>query len=295
MNQPRILVVGSTGMQGSAVAYRLLRSHHFQVRAMTRNPQSTHAQRLQMAGAEVVRGELDDLSSLTTCMQGVDGVFGVVNFWTIGNTQSSLDEKREGEVRQGKALVDACRLAGVTHYVYSSVGGTDRKADQHPHIMSKAEIEAYIAAAGQSATVIRPVWVFDNFAVSSVKEQILAGVLAVPLAPHVKLQMVAAEDIAAFAELAFENPQEFIGQSIELAGDELTGEEMAQVFSSALKRRIVFESTPIPGTDFLFEPGYYQADIPALRLRYPDLMPMETWASTLFSGKTILPDDVLLA
>lgn len=282
-------------MQGSAVAYRLLRSNRFQVRAMTRNPQSIPAQRLQMAGAEVVQGELDDLSSLIACMQGVDGVFGVVNFWTIGGNQSSLDEKREGEIRQGKTLVDACRVAGVTHYVYSSVGGTDRKTDLHPHIVSKAEIEAYIAAAGQPFTVIRPVWVFDNFAVSPVKEQILAGVLAVPLAPHIKLQMVAAEDIAAFTELAFENPQEFTGQSIELAGDELTGEEMAQVFSSTLKRQVIFESTPIPGTDFLFGPGYYQANISTLRLRYPDLMRMETWASTLFPGETAAPDDVLLA
>ncbi len=229
-----------------------------------------------------MRGELDDAASLVAGMEGAAGVFGVINFWTIGGFGAALDEKRAGETRQGKAVVDACRAAGVTHYVYSSVGGTERGTDQHPHIESKAEIEAYIAASGQVATVLRPVWVIDNFALSPVKEQILGGVLAAPIAPHTALQMVAAEDIAAFAELAFENTGEFAGQAIELAGDELTGDEAARAFSSALGRRVAFVSTPVPGTDFLFPEGQYRADIPALRRRYPGVMRLETWASTVF-------------
>jgi uncharacterized protein YbjT (DUF2867 family) len=107
-----VLVSGATGQQGESVARELL-ERGFGVRALTRDPEKPAAKELAERGAEVVRGDLDDRSSLERALEGVYGVFSVQNFWEAGY---------EGEVRQGTHLADAAKEAGVSHLVYSSVG-----------------------------------------------------------------------------------------------------------------------------------------------------------------------------
>jgi len=89
------------------------------VRALMRNPQSDKAQALANDGVEVLQGDLDDRASLDAALQGVYGVFSVQSFAQKGGGL-------EGEVRQGKALADAAKAAGVQHFVYTSPGGAER-------------------------------------------------------------------------------------------------------------------------------------------------------------------------
>jgi uncharacterized protein YbjT (DUF2867 family) len=183
---PLILVSGATGNQGGAVARRLL-ERGFRVRALSRDTQKPEAQALAEEGAEVVRGDLDERSSVDRALEGAYGVFSIQNFYEGGY---------EGEVRQGKTLADAAKAAGVRHVVYSSVGSANRETGI-PHFDSKGEIEEYKRQIDLPYTILRPVFFMQNW--EMMRDQILDGPLAQPLDPEKPLQQVNVEDLGAFA------------------------------------------------------------------------------------------------
>jgi uncharacterized protein YbjT (DUF2867 family) len=278
-----ILVTGATGQQGNAVACSLLRQGQ-KVRALTRNPDK--AARLAKAGAEVVKGDLTDPAGLEAALQGVHGVFAMSTPFEAG---------MDAEVRQGMVLADAAKKAGVQHYVYTSVASVDSNTGI-PHFESKRKVEEYIRQLGLPATFLRPVWFMENFGSPWLRPSILQGKLAVPLRPATKLQMIALQDIGEFGAAAFLRPDRFIGQAIELAGDELTMPEVAAQLSRAMGRPVQFHQIPdeeaaaMVGQDFSvmyrwFNSVGYSVDIPALRQRYgipltsfADLVTTADWA-----------------
>src|SRR4029077_5754669 len=140
-----VLVTGATGRQGGAVIRHML-PKGWKLRAFTRNPASHVGQDLARQGIELVQGDLEDPATLPAALRGAYGVYSVQDFWAVG-------EKRE--ISQGKNLADAAKKAGVQHFVYSSVGGAERKTGI-PHWESKWEVEKHIRSLGLAATVIRP-------------------------------------------------------------------------------------------------------------------------------------------
>jgi uncharacterized protein YbjT (DUF2867 family) len=270
-NNRVVLVTGATGQQGGATARHLL-AKGWAVRGLTRNPNSPSAQALAEAGAEVVQGDLGDRASLDRALDGVYGVYSV----------QALELGVEIEEQQGKALADAVSAAAVEHVVYSSVGGAER-ASGVPHFESKWQVEEHMRALGLPVTVLRPVYFMEN--VNWQRSQIMNGVLpSMGLDPDKPLQMIAVTDIGAFAALAFEKPQEFMGRAIEIAGDELTELKMTAVLADVVGRpvSIVEPEGPPSFPDMIkmfewFNKEGYEADIPALRSMHPTLMTFETW------------------
>src|ERR687893_611114 len=128
-----IVVCGATGKQGGAVARSLL-DRGFRVRGLTLNPQKPEAQALADQGAEVVQGDMEDRSDMDRVLEGAYGVFSVQNYWETGYDR---------EVQQGKTVADATKVAGVQHYVYSSVGSAHRQTGI-PHFDSKWEVEEHL-------------------------------------------------------------------------------------------------------------------------------------------------------
>ncbi|MFJ8027740.1 NmrA/HSCARG family protein [Streptomyces sp. NPDC096311] len=273
-----VLVLGATGNQGGAVTHELLR-RGWPVRALTRDPKSAKAQALAEAGAEVVAGDLDDPQSLDAAMSGVYGVYSVQTF--MG------PEGVEGEERQGRAVADAAARAKVQHFVYGSVGGSDRDSGV-PHFDSKGRIEKYIAELGLPATVLRPAFFINNFTFVGPQRAGDGLVLALGLKPETTLQMFASEDIGLFAADAFEDPGEYIGRQLELATDELSGPQMAEVFEKVSGLPTTFQELPIEQVlQFNEEMGLmfgwfnaegFSADLPVLRARHPELTTLEAWA-----------------
>jgi uncharacterized protein YbjT (DUF2867 family) len=275
MDGKLIVVTGATGQQGGATARHLL-AQGWRVRGLTRDPQSAASQALAAAGAEVIAANMDDRASLDRAFAGAYGVFSVQNFW--------LPEVGvEGEIRQGKTVADAAKAAGVQHFVYTSVGGAERKTGV-VHFDSKWEIEEYVQALGLPATVLRPVFFMENLASPMMGPR--DGVLAVALKPATRLQMIAVNDIGAFAALAFARPADFIGKAIELAGDELTMPQVAEAMT-AVGQPVRFVEAPLEHVamyskemaDMLgwFNDHGYRADIPALRQLHPGLMSFAAW------------------
>jgi uncharacterized protein YbjT (DUF2867 family) len=272
-----ILVTGATGQQGGAVARHLL-AQGWPVRALTRDPNKPAAWALAQAGAEVVQGDNEDRASLDAAMKNVYGVFSVQNFW-------GPDVGVEGEVRQGKHIADAAKAANVKHFVYTSVGGAERSSGI-PHFESKWQIEQLIGSLGLPATILRPVAFMDNYNWN--RSAILNGTfVSMGLHPETVWQIIAVDDIGAFAALAFAQPEAYMGRAIEIAGDALTEPQAAATLSKVIGRRV--QVAPMPANPdqppdpemakmvrWANEAGY-QADIPALRKLYPPLKTLETW------------------
>lgn len=269
-----ILVTGATGKQGGAVARHLLRGG-WQVRALTRDAGKPAAQALAALGAVVVEGDMDVPATLGPAVGGAYGVYGVQNTWEVGEAR---------EVAEGKALIHAAKAAGVQHFVYSSVGGAERKTGI-PHFESKWEIEQHLQASGLRNTVMRPVFFMDNLLAN--KEEILQGTWSFGLPAEVPLQMVAVDDIGAFGAMAFDQPEEWSGRALELAGDKLTGPEACAKLSAALGREVRYNAIPIAevakqNEDYgamlqWFVDHGYEADIEGLRGRYPGLKDFDGW------------------
>ena len=272
-----IVVTGATGQQGGATARHLL-AKGWKVRALTRDPNKPAAQALAAAGAELVQADNEDRASLERAMQGAYGVFSVQNFWLQGVGV-------EGEVRQGVNIADAARAAGVEHFVYTSVGAAHRGLGQ-AHFASKWEIEQYVQSLGLPYTILRPVAFMDNY--NWQRAAITNGVITgMGLRPEKGFQIIAVDDIGAFAELAFANPQEYLGKTLEIAGDELTEPQIAATLAQVIGRPVQLAqpalpegATPDPEMAAMiqfFNSKGYDADIAALRAIYPGLHTFEEW------------------
>jgi len=267
-----ILVTGATGQQGGAVAKALLAKGQ-KVRVMTRNPDK--ASTLAKAGAEVVKGDLTNPGDLQAALRGVHGVFAMSTPFEAG---------MDAEVRQGIEMADAAKRAGLAHYVYTSVGSAHRHTGI-PHFESKWKVEQHIAKIGLPATILRPVWFMENF--TTFAKPSAEGVLSLPMKPGRKLAMVALKDIGEFGAVAFVRPKDFLGQAIDLAGDDLTMSEVAAQLSRTMGRPIRFQEFPLEqaeaamGHDLAvmfkwFGDVGYAIDIPGLKRQFG--LPLTTFA-----------------
>ena len=271
-------VVGATGQQGGATARALLGAGA-RVRALVRDPGAPAAQELARRGADLVRIDFDDPASLREAFTAVDGVFAMSTF--------AGERGTEGEVEQGRALGDAARDAGAPHVVFSSVGGAERSTGI-PHFESKRRIEEHLEGLGLPVTFVRPVFFMDNFA-SFAAPQLEDGtlVLRLPLPAGVPLQLVAVDDIGSAAASALMDRSSVPGGSIELAGDELTGEQVAAVHGEVTGVPARYEALPLEALEgdadmqamfaWFAETPAYQADLEQTRHLVPGAHDLRAW------------------
>ena len=268
-----ILVSGATGQSGGATARHLL-AGGWRVRALTRDRTKPASQALEAAGAEVVQGDFSDERSITEALTGAYGAYSV-----------QLPHDLALEVEFGKRFADLAKDAGVKHFVYSSVGGAERVTGI-PHFESKRRIEEYIETLVIPYTILRPVYFMENLYWK--KHDIINGKFkSIGLDEDKALQMIASDDIGAFARIAFENPEIYQGRALEIAGDELTEAEMAEKIAQVLRHsmEVVPDDAPQTFSDIdimnaWFNEKGYEANINELREIYPGLKDFETWLIT---------------
>src|SRR5258708_19223545 len=177
-----VVVTGSTGKQGGAVARGLLERGH-KVRAVTRDPNSSQAKSLANAGATLVAASLEDTAAITQALEGATSLFAMTTPFGGGT---------DAETRQGVAAADAAEAAGV-HLVFTSVGSANRETGI-PHFDSKYEVEKHIAKVGVRATILAPVFFMENLHFA--KEQLAKRIYAPVLPPARTLPQVAVPHIA---------------------------------------------------------------------------------------------------
>src|ERR1700759_424913 len=227
-----ILITGVTGKQGGAVA-RALEGAGFNLRGLTRKPDSKPAAALAHQGVEIIKGDLDDEASLRRALAGAWGVFGVQNAGEAGVQR---------EEAQGKRLATLAREAGVEHYVYTSVGSAHKQTGV-PHFDNKWRIEESVRGLRfPSHVILRPVFFMENLLAPF---SLQGSTLAWALGPGTKLQMIAVDDIGWFGARAFTDATALNRRAIDLAGDLRTMPEVAEILTAALGRPIAFAQTPI--------------------------------------------------
>jgi uncharacterized protein YbjT (DUF2867 family) len=272
-----ILVTGATGHQGGAVMRSLLAAG-WKVKALVRDTKKTTSRAVFRRGADLVMGDLYDRESIDRALKDVYGVFSMQTWEGHGI---------EGEIRQGKNLADVTAgNAEVKHFIYSSAAGATLKTGV-PFFDSKATIENHIKSIGLPTTIFRPVYFMFNFSSPEMHAAIMKGVLTMAIKPDKPLQMLAVEDLGEFVRIAFEHPDEHIGKSMDLAGDELTMSQVASAFSRIIGKTVRYAYQSIEDVrrfnadtakmfEWLNEQGYH-VDIAALIGLHPGLMSFETW------------------
>jgi uncharacterized protein YbjT (DUF2867 family) len=299
-----IAVFGATGAQGGGMARAMLADPdgEFAVRAITRNPQSEKAQELAKAGAEVVAADLDDRESLVKALQGAYGAFAVTNYWEYISV--------EREQSQIANLASASKAAGLKHVIWSTLPDSrdeipvdnDRMPTLEgkynvPHFDGKGEGNAYFTEAGVPTTFLNTTLYWEDFytffPVTRADDGKLA--LTVPMGES-KLSGIAADDIGGVSLVIFKRGEEFIGKSLHIGGENLTGEQYAAQLSKTLGEEVVYRPMTFDGFRALGFPGaddlgnmfqFYceteknfvgSRDTESLRKLYPGLQDFATWA-----------------
>jgi len=270
-NIRKILVTGATGQQGGALARLLLKKKH-EVYALIRSTklESPKAQNLRNQGAKLVEADLDKPESLEQATNGIDSVFLMGTWVEVGT---------EGETRRGKMMVDIAKEKKIEHIVYSSVVNADKNTGI-PHFESKYKVEQHIKNSGIPYTIIGPTFFMDNLLSYSLAG-LQQGQVALPLSPSRILQQSAVENIAEFSALALERRNSFIGKRIDIASDEITGEQTAKVLSNELGHKIRYEQVPMEqirqaSEDLAVMFEWFErigtgVDIAALHKQYPEV------------------------
>ena len=267
--ETRVLVVGATGNQGGAVVDHLLASDTaFDVRGLTRDATSDAAASLEDRGVTMIEGDLDDPETLRGPVADADAVFAVTNFWTQGY---------DAQVRQGKAIADVASEEGVDQFVFSGVGSHDEDTGV-PHFDSAGEIDDHIRSLDLPWTVLKPVFFMENLEAFA-EDVVDDGQLALPLAEGVGLQMVTNDDLGHAAAVALATPEAFVGESIDIAGDERTLAETAAALTAVTGREVEAVHVPVAeayetfGEEFTvmcewFNEVGYSADVAGLESRF---------------------------
>src|SRR3954470_11951905 len=229
-SQRKILVTGATGQQGGALARLLLQKKH-KVYALTRNAQSPAAQDLRNKGANIMKGDLDDSDSLKSAVKNVESVF------LMG---TPFEDGTEGETRRGKLMADIAKENKVEHLVYSSVANADKNTSI-PHFESKYKVEQHIKNLGIPHTIIGPTFFMENLLGPGLEQ----GQLALPLSSSSVLQQSALQNIAEFSALVLERRKPFLGKRIDIASDEVTGEQIAKILSKESGLHIRYVQIPL--------------------------------------------------
>jgi uncharacterized protein YbjT (DUF2867 family) len=248
-----IAVIGATGAQGGGLVRAILndKGGSFAARAITRDASSEKARSLASAGAEVVQADLDDVSSLTRAFDGAYGAYCVTNFWEHFSP--------EKELQQATNLAQAAKQAGVKHVIWSTLEDTrnwvalddDRMPTlmekyKVPHFDAKGEADQVFQEAGVPTTNLLTSFYWDNFIHFGMGPTTGPdGALAITFPmDDAKLPGIAVEDIGKCAYGIFKRGDEMIGKTIGIAGEHLTGHEIAAKMSRTLDKNVVYNSVP---------------------------------------------------
>ena len=303
-DQKIIAVVGATGAQGGSLADAILNdpNSNFKIRAITRNANSEKAKQLKERGAEVVEADVDDKASLIKAFKGAYGAFCVTFFWEHFSP--------EKEKQHAKNLAEAAKESGVKHVIWSTLEDTrnwvplddDRMPtlmDHYkvPHLDAKGESNKYFENSGVPYTLLHTSFYWDNFITFGMGPQKGEDgelYITFPMADK-KLPGIAAEDIGKSAYGIFKAGDKFKNQSVGIAGEHLTGDQMAETFTNVYGKKVhynavapeIYRSFDFPGADDLgnmfqfkrdFEEDYCKArDVESTRKLDPELLGFQPW------------------
>lgn len=245
-----IAVVGATGSQGSGLIRAILDdpSREFTARAITRDPKSPKAQELARQGVEVVAGDIDDEASIARAFEGAYGAFCVTFFWNHFSP--------EREQTNASTLAKAAKQAHLKHVIWSTLEDTRKLVPlsdnrmptlqgkyKCPHFDAKGESDHFFTDLGLPVTFLRTTFYWDNMIMFGMGPKRGADgklVLTFPIGDK-RLSGIASEDIGKAAFGIFKAGSKYIGKTVGIAGEHLTGAQMAASLSKAFGEEVRFQ------------------------------------------------------
>lgn len=302
--QRTIVIVGATGAQGGGLARAILEDpeRRFRARALTRNPQSDQAVALQRLGAEIVNADLDEGKSLERAFTGAYGAYCVTSFWEHFSP--------ERELAQAANLAEAAKRTALEHVIWSTLEDTRDRVpldDERmptlmgrykvPHFDAKGEANEAFSARGVPTTFLLTSYYWENFinlGAGPVRGADRKLALAMPMG-DAKLPGISVSDIGRCAFGIFAHGLEYVGLTVGIAGEHVTGAAMATAFGRALGEDVRYDAVPpevyrglgFPGAEDLgnmyqfmhdFNEEFCGArDVQHSRRLNPDLQDFRTW------------------
>ncbi len=299
-----IVVTGATGAQGGGLARAILAEPDagYAVRAVTRDANSDAARALADAGAEVVTADLDDPASIERAFDGAYGAYCVTFFWAHFSP--------EREQAEARTMAQAARAAGLRHVIWSTLEDTRRwlalddprmptlmERYKVPHFDAKGESDDFFRQAGVPTTFLLTSYYWDNlihFGMGPKPGPDGTLQFVLPMGDR-KLPGIAAEDIGRCAWGIFKQGTELAGRTIGVAGEHLTGAEMAASLARALGREVryaaispdAYRALGFPGSDDLGNMFQFKHDfnedfcaarsVATSRSLNPGLMSFDDW------------------
>ena len=250
-----IAVVGATGSQGGGLVRAILADadQQFVARALTRDARSPRAQQLAATGADVVEADLDDEASVRKAFHGVHGVFVMTNYFVERTPEQVTRTRAQMEFEQAAVAARAARDTGVEHLIWSTLedtrlffGDSDRVPTLEgrykvPHFDAKAEADRLFREYGVPTTFLRTTFFFEGFQMTGMGPARTPDglTLTIPMADR-PLAGIAVEDIGKTALGIFTRGGRFIGKTVSIAGDHLTGTQYAAALSEALGEEVLY-------------------------------------------------------
>jgi uncharacterized protein YbjT (DUF2867 family) len=307
MSEKKIIaVIGATGAQGGGLVRAIMNESdgRFTARAVTRNVDSPKAQELAALGAEVVAANVDDILSLERAFDGAYVAYCVTFFW------EHFSPEKEGQ--HARNMATAAKTMGVQHVIWSTLEDTRRWVPLEddrmptlmgsykvPHFDAKGEADHVFPDLGVPTTHLLTSFYWDNLIYFGMEpKEDAEGTLTFTLPMgEGKLPGIAAEDIGRAAYAIFKRGDEFIGQTVGVAGEHLTGEEMAAALGRAYGREVrynaiepeVYRGLGFPGAEdlgnmFQFKRDFEEVfcghrDMVASRALLPSLQTFDAWLS----------------
>ncbi len=289
MNEKKMIaVVGATGAQGGGLVRAILsdRNGIFKVRALTRDVNSEKSRELAEMGAEVVRADIEDKESVRNAFEGAYGAYCVTFFWEHFSP--------EKEFAHAGIMAQAAKDAGVQHVIWSTLEDTRKwvPLDDNrlptlmakykvPHFDVKGEANRIFIDLGLPATFLYTSFYWENFIHFGMGPKRGGdGSLAItfPLGDR-KMPGIASEDIGKCAYGIFKREHQFIGKSVGIAGEHLSGDQMASALSEVLGKEIryndvnpeVYRGLGFPGAEDLGNMFQFKRDFESDFCRLRDI------------------------
>ena len=272
-----IAVVGATGAQGGGLVRAIFNDPvgGFTARVLTRDVNGAKAKDFARRGAEVVAADVDNPESLKKAFQGAYGAYCVTFFWAHFSP--------ERETVEAKAMAEAAKAAGLKHVIWSTFEDTRKwvpLSDNRmptlqgkykvPHVDGKGEGDHFFTDAGCPTTFLRTCFYWENFihfGMAPKKGPDGKFAITFPMGDK-KLPGIAAEDIGKCAYGIFKRGAEFIGRTVGISGENLTGAQLAAVFTEVLGKEVrynsvspeVFRGLGLPGAEDLGNMFQFERD-----------------------------------
>jgi uncharacterized protein YbjT (DUF2867 family) len=301
-----IAVVGATGAQGGGLVRAIQRDAGggFTARALTRNVDSDKAKELAKLGAEVVKADIDSSESLKRAFEGAYGAYCVTFFWDHFSPEKELSEAR--------AMAEAAKHAGVEHVIWSTLEDTRQwvpltdsrmptlmEEYKVPHFDCKGEANQVFTELGTPTTFLLTSFYWENlihFGMGPKKNPDGRLAFTLPMGSK-KLPGISTEDIGKCAYGIFKKGPAYVGKTVGIAGEHLSGEEMSAALGRAMGQEVYHNAvTPeayrgfgFPGAEdlgnmFQFKHDFNEdfcgaRDLRGARDLNPELQTFEQWLS----------------